>query len=121
MSHEERKRIRRKRLRITLIIIVVSYIIFRVIPVFTTGSYKTITANIGVIEDSVSTKGIIIKDELVYKSETQGTISLLKQEGEKVAKGVQVARINRAEGSTYSGELDEINRQIEISKKVIKQ
>nr|WP_278335739.1 HlyD family efflux transporter periplasmic adaptor subunit [Proteiniborus sp. DW1] len=113
----KKKRIKRKRFRITLIIIVVSYIFSRMIPVFSIGIHKTVIAEAGVIEDIVSSKGIVIKDEFVYKSETQGTVSLLKQEGEKVAKGVQVARINRAEGSTYSNELEEINRQIEILKK----
>lgn len=39
---------------------------------------------------------------------------MLKQEGEKVARGVQVARINRTESSTYSKELEEIDKQIEI-------
>lgn len=87
------------------------------IPVFSIGSYKTITANTGNIEELVSSKGIIIKDELVYKSEVQGIVSLLKQEGEKVGRGTQVARINRTEGSTYSKELEEIDRQIEIFKK----
>ncbi len=87
------------------------------IPVFSIGSHKTITAKLGTIEELVSSKAIIIKDELVYKSEIQGTVSLLKQEGEKVGRGIQVAKINRTEGSSYSDELEEIDKQIEILKK----
>lgn len=87
------------------------------IPVFSTTNLKTITANSGTIEEFVSSKAIILKDEFVYKSEVQGSVSLLKQEGEKVGRGIQVAKINRADGSSYSKELEELDKQIEILKK----
>lgn len=90
------------------------------IPVFSTTNLKTITANSGTIEEFVSSKAIILKDEFVYKSEVQGSVSLLKQEGEKVGRGIQVAKINRVDGSSYSKELEELDKQIEILKKTSK-
>ncbi len=114
---KKKKRIKRKKLRIGLITIVVSYLLFRMFPVFSIANHKTITAESGIIEELVSSKAVIIKDEFVLKSETQGTVSLLKKEGEKVGKGTQVAKINRTESSPYSKELEEIDKQIELLKK----
>ncbi len=88
-----------------------------IFPVFSTQNHKTITAKASNSEDLVTSKGIIIKDELIYKSDMQGDVSLFKQEGEKIGRGIQVARINNTEGSTYSKELEEIDEQIEILKK----
>jgi len=87
------------------------------IPVFSVGSYKTVTVSNGSIEESVSTKAIVLKDEFVYKSEVQGTVSLLKEEGEKVGRGVQIAKINRVDGSSYLKDLEEIDKQIDVLKK----
>lgn len=86
------------------------------IPVFSIGSYKTVTISSGSIEESISAKAIVLKDEIVYKSEAQGTVSLLKEEGEKVGRGVQVVKINRIDGSSYSKELEEIEKQIDVLK-----
>lgn len=87
------------------------------LPVFSISNLKTVTVENGVIEEVVSSKAVIIKDEVIYKSETQGAISLLKKEGEKVGKGVQIGKINKSENSSYSKELDEIEMQIELIKK----
>lgn len=84
------------------------------LPVFSISSQKTITAESKVIEELITSKAIIVKDESIYKSETQGSISLLKKEGEKVGKGVQIAKINRGENSSYSKELENIEKQIEL-------
>lgn len=86
-------------------------------PVFSISNHKTVTVESGVIEEIVSSEGIIIKDEFVYKSETQGTVSLFKKEGEKIGRGLQVAKINKSENSPYSKELEDIDKQIELLKK----
>ncbi len=96
---------------------VFSYLLFRMFPVFSIANHKTITAENGIIEELVSSKAVIIKDELVLKSETQGTVSFIRKEGEKVGKGTQIAKINRTENSPYSRELEEIDKQIELLKK----
>lgn len=88
------------------------------LPIFSISNYKTITADNGVIEELVSSKAVIIKDEVIYKSETNGAISLLKKEGEKVGKGVQIAKINRSENSSCSKELVEVEKQIELLEKM---
>lgn len=111
---KKKKRDRKKKFRIGLISIVGLYLILRLLPVFSISEYKTETVENGTIEELISSKAIVLKDEVVYKAEFQGNITYFKQEGEKIGCGVQIAKIDRTENSSLMDELNEIEKQIEI-------
>lgn len=118
MSQEKRKkkRVIRKRIRVALLVIIAAYFIFQMLPVFSISNYKTITVESGKLEDIVSYRAVIIKNESIYKSESNGTVTLYKKEGERIGKGIQVAKIDKSEDHSLSKELEEVNKQIELLK-----
>ena len=68
---------------------------------------------IGSIEDSTQAKGIIIRDEIVYKSSKKGVLTFNKTENERVKKGELVATIkNQEEIKTAEKDIELINEKI---------
>lgn len=119
MSKEERlnKRKRRKKLSIILVSIVIIYLTFRLFPALYASSSKTYTVKNGIIEISDRTLGIAIRDEEVYKSDSQGKITYLIDEGEKVGVGAKIAQISRDyDSKILKDELQEVDEKIEILK-----
>ncbi|MGF7057306.1 putative membrane fusion protein [Brassicibacter mesophilus] len=88
------------------------YLVFRIIPTLITGNSKTVTVEIGELEDVVAVKGIILKDETVYKSEAQGRISFNKNEGDKVGKGIKILEVTKNGNDSYLKQINEIDKQI---------
>jgi len=60
----------------------------------------------GVLEDIIKAEGIIVKDEVVYRANLEGTALYYLEEGTKVRKGQLIAEINT------EGDSEEIIRQI---------
>lgn len=108
MTKEERikRRKKRKRFRVGLIVIVFVYLIFRLVPTLYASNTKTHTVEIGTIELSHTTQGIVVKDEEVYKTDGKGAISFLKNEGDKVGIGFKIAKVN------MGSNLDNLNKQL---------
>nr|WP_317356872.1 HlyD family efflux transporter periplasmic adaptor subunit [uncultured Tyzzerella sp.] len=73
--------------------------------------YETI--EYGAIEDSTQAKGVIIRDEVVYKTSKNGILTFSKGEDERIKKGELVANIkNETEIKTAEEDIALINEKI---------
>lgn len=84
---------RRKRFRVLLIVIVLTYFLAMALPVLRGSTAKTMPVSNGKVIDSTKSKGITSKDEIVYKSQSQGTVVFSVKEGEKVSKNAKIAEV----------------------------
>lgn len=78
-------------------------------------SVKTIIAEKGVLEDIISAKGIVVKDEEVYIANSDGFVTYYHNDGDKVNKGLLVADINTDnETANLKEQIDEIEAAIKL-------
>lgn len=126
MKARKKNRRKNKRVRALLIVVIVLiYILAMSIPALRSSTAKTMAVENAQIVDSTNSRGIIFKDETVYESETQGSISFSAKEGEKVSRNSKIAEIKDATstgGSTngsYEDDLKEVNQEIEEYNKKI--
>lgn len=82
-----------------LIIFLFGCIFFRTMPSLFAMAFKVVLPENVVIEDVVETKGIIIKKELIHKSDASGQLALKVQEGDRVSKGTLVCSVQFIEHS----------------------
>ncbi|RKD34327.1 hypothetical protein BET03_00400 [Thermohalobacter berrensis] len=116
-----KKRLRRKKFRILLITVTFLYLLFRMVPVLYASNLKTMTVKNDIIEISAKSKGIILKDETVYRSEVQGEVIFYQDEGKRIPKGIKVAQIySDNKVSQLEDELNQINKTIESLKQTEK-
>ena len=87
-----KKEYRRKRFRVLLIVIVLVYFLIMGLPVLRGSTAKTIAVSDGEVTDTTTSKAIISKDEIVYRSKAQGNIVFAVKEGEKISKNTKVAQ-----------------------------
>lgn len=98
-----------------LIIGVFIYIIFQIMLLFIGKSISTIVLERESIEAKITTKGLLIRDESLVKSDISGTLVLNVKNGEKVKAGQTIGKIyNDEEG------IDENKKQIELLNNEIK-
>lgn len=120
MSYERRKRRRKIKssFRIAIIAFIFIYLAFRSIPIFLANNAKTLLPTEEVVIQKLTSQGIIIKDEVVYKAQGTGQLDSSIKEGERVPAGIEVASINLLEDtSQLKLELIEIeNAIISLSK-----
>lgn len=118
-----KKRVERKlninRLRKLLIISILLYFILMSIPTFIASNTKTVPVEKGTIVDSIETRGMILKDEMVYKAQTQGNVLFFESEGSKVGKDIKAAEISNETYKGYKSEIEEIDKEIEENNKKI--
>lgn len=86
---------------------------------FSISNNKTVTVEKGILEELISSKAIMIKNESIYKSEANGIMTAFKEEGERLGKGIQVVKIDKSEDNNLLKELEELDKQIEIFKKTL--
>lgn len=110
---KKRSKRKSKNFRILLIVIVLIYFLAMGIPALRGSTAKTVAVENGQIIDSTKSKGIISKDEIIYKSETKGNIVFSVKEGEKVSKNAKIAELNTTTYSGYENELKEVDKEIE--------
>lgn len=110
---KKRSRFKSKNFRILLIVIVLMYFLAMGIPALRGSTAKTIAVENGQIIDSTKSKGIISKDEIVYKSEAKGNIVFSVKEGEKISKNAKIAEIKTTTYSGYTNDLEEVDIEIE--------
>lgn len=78
-------------------------------------SVKTIIAEKGVLEDIISAKGIVVKDEEVYIANSDGFVTYYHNDGDKVNKGLLVAGINTDnKTANLKEQIDEIEAAIKL-------
>lgn len=92
---------RRKRFRVLLIVIVLTYFLAMGLPILRSSTAKTIAVSNGKIIDSTKSKGIISRDEIVYKSQSQDKVVFSVKEGERVSKNTKVAKSKNQSNISY--------------------
>lgn len=105
------KKIRKSRLFIVGIFI---YILFQVVLVLMSKSTETLALEAEELKVKISTEGIFIRDEYLVKSNQNGIVETIHDEGEKVKKSQDIAYIYK------DNKIDKINSQIENLSKEIK-
>ena len=106
---------RKKKWRIALIGFVFIYLFFRSAPSLFAARFKTILPEKKIIEDKIQTEAIIIKKESLYRSDGEGKIELVANEGERVAVGTRIAKLTLLKDtSTLNQELEELDRKIDM-------
>ncbi|EOD01285.1 HlyD family efflux transporter periplasmic adaptor subunit [Caldisalinibacter kiritimatiensis] len=93
----EKRKIKRKRkrvMRLLLVFSVVMYILLRMTTSIIGSNIETVIVENGVISVTEKTKGIIIKDEKVYRALGYGNVNYFKEAGDKVAVGTKIAEIS---------------------------
>lgn len=120
-EEREKKRNRKKNLRILLVLGILFYMIFRSVPFLSASNFKTTTAQEGYIEDKIKASGVIIRDEQVYLSDGEGRVNVVKNEGEKVKAGANIVKLSlNKDNASLKGELEEVNKKIKSLEKVDK-
>lgn len=120
MSYEKREKIRRKRrvFRIVIILFVLLYLIFRSVPSLLASNAKTILPEKGTLIEKFVTQGFVIKYETVVKSTSNGELEISSTEGQRLAAGVEVARVNSLnDTSSLKQELSQIEESISALEK----
>ncbi len=105
--------LRKKFLTRLLIMSVLIYFFIMSIPIIRTSNARTIPIEKDDVVDIVTSKGIILRDETIYKSEAKGQILFSAEEGERLSKGTKIAEITNATYESYKSELAEVDREIE--------
>ena len=97
-----------------LLLLIVIYIGGQAIT-FIFAPYKTETAFESTVTDSISTKGIVFRNESIINKEKTGIVSYYYTKGEKVAKNSEIAMISNNQKDIENGYLvKQITKQIEV-------
>ena len=96
MTKKEReiKRSNKRKIRFVIVTIIAIFIIFKLLSIFYSANSKTYTVKSGIVENSQSGKGIIVRDENVYYSNSDGIINYYIKDGEKIPKGMVLHHID---------------------------
>lgn len=117
MSYERRNKKRKFKsyFRISIIAFIFIYLAFRSVPIFLANNTKTILPMEEVLVQKISSQGVIIKDEVVYKAQGSGQLDSSIKEGERVPAGIEVATINLLEDTSHLKlELIELENAIKL-------
>lgn len=97
-----------------MVIIVVIYLSLRMLPTFCMTNAATVIVEEGSIDVFEKAKGIIFKNEVVYRATTNGKIIFNKNEGEKVGIGTLIGQVVASDKAhKIAEELNVINKKIE--------
>lgn len=113
-----KKKVRRKRkkqknlFRIILIIAVLVYLLVMSIPMLRSSGAKTTPVKKANFVDSADAKGIVLKDETVYKARGRGNIVFSVKEGNKVSKDTKIAEMKNATQEDLTKKISEIDASI---------
>lgn len=121
MPKEKRikKKMKRKKYRAFFICFVLIYLLFRSIPALYATIVKTTLIEEGIMEESIDLKGVIIRNEKLYRSDGEGKVKLFREEGDRVKVGTKVAEVKLTnDDSTILSELNEINEKIDSIEKI---
>lgn len=121
MGKEERdkRRKKKKRFRFIFISFVLLYLVFRSVPALYASNLKTTLIEEGSIEESIDLEGLIVRNERIYRSDGDGKVNRLIDEGERVKVGTKIAEITLSnDESALTSKLNEINEKINAIEKV---
>lgn len=115
----DKRRKKKKKLRFFLISFVLIYLIFRSVPALYASNIKTTLIEEGSIEEAIYMNGLIVKNEKIYRSEGDGEVNTLIDEGERVKVGTKIAEITlNNDQSALTTKLNEINEKINAVEKI---
>lgn len=120
MSYEKREKNRKKRklFRVTIILSIFIYLIFRSVPSLLANNAKTVQPEEGTLIEKISAQGFVIMDETIIKAKNSGELERTSIEGERLAAGVEVANVNSLNDTSYlKQELETIDKSISALKK----
>lgn len=81
------------------------------------GSIETMVAENGILEDVIKADGIIIKDEKVYTSSVDGSVTYYYDDGDKIKEGQLVADLSTdTNAAKINKQISEIQAAIDLSK-----
>ncbi|WP_156456453.1 HlyD family efflux transporter periplasmic adaptor subunit [Abyssisolibacter fermentans] len=109
----KRKRQRRKFIKIIFCSALLLYLFFVIFSTFYGFGSKKYVAKVDVLEDVVECDAVLIDSSVVYKAKQTGTIKYYKDEGERIKKGVTLARIYSTNEEELQNKLNDINTQIQ--------
>lgn len=96
-----------------LIVAVLVYIIIMSVPILRSSGAKTTPVTQANFVDSVDSKAVVIKDETVYKAQSQGKLKFSVKEGTKVSKDTLIAEMDNNGTENLKSQLEEVGLNIE--------
>ena len=111
-NEREKKRIKRRKLRILAISITFLYLVFRSVPTLIASNSKTILPEIDTLIQKTWAQGFIIKNEIVTRATGSGELEIFADEGDRLSAGVKVVSVS---GVNYNSSLKQELEQIEKS------
>lgn len=125
LSKKDRMKLKRKRrirfVKLCMTVLLGSFIlVWSIIKLSQVFAYKKVsqqTVQLGVIDNSLSLNGLIVRNEKVYLSSKQGTLYYIADEGEKVSKGGDICVVadatetERIKQETYQIDSNIYNKQ----------
>ena len=96
-----------------LILGVFTYLIFQISLVFAGNNIQTLALETGELKAKLTTKGILIREEILINSDESGKLERIYDEGEKVKKSEEIASIYKNKNvEKINLDLKEINEDI---------
>lgn len=115
MSKADRikRRNRKKKIRFVILVALVIYVMLTFLPSLYTSESDTYLAKEDIVELEIESKGIIIKDEDIYTSDSEGDLQYFHDEGDKVSSGEEIVRLSKGSFTEEQrNELKEIDDKI---------
>lgn len=120
MTYERIKKVKkRKRIIKSIIIsIIIIFFVFWSVPTILANNSKTVLPEKGVLIDTISAEGFLIKNETVIKSKNQGQLERLSSEGDRLPAGQEIAIVKSSNDNSHlTQELELIENSINALKK----
>ncbi|MGB5823128.1 MAG: HlyD family efflux transporter periplasmic adaptor subunit [Proteocatella sp.] len=98
---------------VTVVVCILVFVIYNVITMINVSSIKTIIVDIGEVSRTVQREMVIIKDEKVLYAPSDGYFELIYPEGERVKKGIAIAKTkNQSSNENYRYLIELIDSRI---------
>ena len=111
-NEREKKRMKKRKLRILAISITFLYLVLRSVPALLASNAKTILPERSILVQKNWGQGFIIKNEIITRATGSGELEIFVDEGDRLSAGVKVLSIS---GVNYNSSLKQELEQIEKS------
>ena len=111
-DNREKKRRKRRKLRIMGISLTFLYLVVRSVPTLMASNAKTVLPEKDILVQKKLAKGFMIKNEIITRSTGSGELEIFPSEGDRLSSGFKVASVS---GLNYNSSLRQELEQIEKS------
>lgn len=112
------KRKKRRKITSLIVMLLIGYLFLKPAINIISGGFKTTLPNKELLVDSIKAEGFFIRSEKVVEADVEGTLKKTAREGDRLAAGVEVVRINSLkDNSSLEREILEIDQAIEALEK----